>query len=50
MVEISSELGQIDMWGRMRERLPLYWRKLERIHYWNEEYCIGETKTILYDC
>ena len=47
-----DELDQLDMQDDIRDRLPLYWRKgsFERIHYWDEEnHCIKETKTILYD-
>lgn len=47
-----DELCEIPMQEDIRDRLPLYWREgsFERIHYWDEENrCIGNTKTILYD-
>ena len=47
-----DELESLFMQDDIRDRLPLYWRKgsFERIHYWDEEnHCIKETKTILYD-
>ena len=47
-----ADLDKLDMQDDIRGRLPLYWREgsFERIHYWDEENrCIKETKTILYD-